>query len=138
MKPTQTVQIPIPDAASLDLKTPGGESFDNMVQLRVQAKEQIKELEALVAQWDAAIGATLDLNQIKTVSWNGEYVVSRREPSKPRQTLDRSKLLELGVPATTIQQATIFGKPGKPGIVIRKVTEGEEDANSGVDGSWTN
>lgn len=132
-KPMQTVRVELPDVETLDLN-PNDESIDVILDRRQKAIEAEKQCKLVVAHSDLKLGAILDLNGIKTVSWRGEYIVSRRESSKPRRTISPEKLIELGVSPKIIEAASVYGLPGKLGITVRKAERRESDdydSNSG-------
>lgn len=117
-----TVNADVPLAASTELE--GAKDFDSVVQRRQSAQEQIKRLKVAVAECDLVLGDILDTNDVKRVLWHGlehgmssDFVVSRREGGE-RKSIDRVRLLDLGVPASIIEQATRVTKT-RPGIVVR-------------------
>jgi hypothetical protein len=116
----------LPDVESLDLITPGQRKVAEILEERQSAVEAVKKLKQVVAERDLEIGAILDLNGLRNVAW-GSYTVTRREAAAPRKTLSPRKLMELGVPASIIEQSYEFGKPGKLGIVVRRAGREETD-----------
>lgn len=129
---TMMSEVPIPKSEELDLDRfcPMETSFDAMMKERQELKAAAKVQEARLAELDALIGGALDLAGQKTIIWN-EHIVSRREGSKPRQTLDRILLLEAGVTPEQIQRSIKLGKPGKGGIAVRHLAEKQEENNWG-------
>lgn len=127
-KPTAKIEVPIPDVEGLDdLINPGEETLDALIEKAEAARKQIKKLKTDAAHYDLQIGAILDLNQLKRVVWRGLRVVSRKEAASPRKTIDPAKLIALGVAPSIIHAATVYGKPGRLGIVIRSLGSDEEE-----------
>ena len=138
MTRTMSITTEIPDSTEIDLKAPGDEPFDSIISKRQAAQEQIKKLKIAVAEYDLTLGVILDLNAVKRVMWRGgeaDYVVSRREGGERKQ-LDPIKLLQLGVPASTIEAATRVTRT-RAGISVRRASERNEAAGgegTGVEG----
>ena len=107
-----------------------GSDFETLLSMRQATRDKIKEMQSAIAMYDVGIAAYLDTNKLEKTSWvNGEdiYVVYKRAGSKPRRTIDPNKLLQHDVPASVIEECTVYGKAGKPGIGVRKVGEPEND-----------
>ena len=122
---------PIPDSTdfNLDAVLPEGELFDELVARRQAMKKMITACEEEIKNADAKLGAALDFVGQRNVISRG-LVVSRREGSKPRETLDPVLLLEAGVSPEQLHKGTKLGKPGKPTIAIRALKEKDEDEQS--------
>lgn len=101
------------------------EPIDAVVSRRQSVKEKIDELKSMIKVYDSYIGSHMDAAGYRLLSV-GDYLVSRRAGSAPRKHIDPNKLLELGVPAHIIAEATVAGEPGKPGITVRRIGEKEE------------
>lgn len=115
--------------------------FDRLVAERQAMKMIEHTVELLRTERDNLLGSALDMKGMPRVLWEN-YVVTRREGSKPRQTLDRTKLMnatddfkcpncgqvsKVGVTPYHIAQGTKVGNPGKPGVTIRALDDKEED-----------
>lgn len=114
--------------------------FEKLVDKRTRLSENIKVDKKFVIDLDKQIGRILDLNTARTVECLDEFRVTRSEPKAPRKSIDPVKLIALGVPPSIIQQATVFGKEGKPGVVITKLRGSKEEAINdeefGIDGDF--
>jgi hypothetical protein len=119
------MQMPVPSVEELELDQYmiGGVPFNELVARRQEFKKYIEECEKEIAEIDSEVGAALDLKGVKNVVWNKEYLVTRREASKPRQLLDRILLLAAGVTPLQLQSGTKLGKPGKSGVTVRRLSE---------------
>lgn len=98
--------------------------LDEAIRQRQAAKAEIKRLTVIAAQMDQIIDGALEVEGKEQVEWfdgTDIWAVFRRKGSEPRKTISPEKLLDAGVPASVIQAATVYGAPGKPGIVVRKV-----------------
>lgn len=101
--------------------------FEALVDKRAELSEDIKTKKKLINSYDTQIGNILDLNSARTVVVE-DLRVTRSEPKAPRKSIDPVKLIALGVSPSVIQQATVFGKEGKPGVVITKLRGSKEEA----------
>lgn len=121
--------VPIPDATELALDNymPQGMTFGELVTKRGRLKKLIKECEDEITKTiDPILMSVLNNSGNKTVAWNNEYAITKKEGAKPRQILDRILLLEAGVSPEQIQAGTKMGKPTKPCIMVRPLGEKEE------------
>ena len=121
---------------------------DDVLRRRMAAKAEIDRLKTIMSACDAEIMEALDADTDEFLNWvrevRGEvvepekrkihwsdgqdnYVVFKREGSKPRKSINPSKLLQQGVRADVIANATEYGQPGKPSVSVRKVTGGMDD-----------
>jgi hypothetical protein len=127
---------------------PLGKDTEDILKRRIAAANEIKRLKTVVAQCDEFIAAVLDqpddefeavVREIrgeavepgkKKIRWQygqDEYVIYRRKGNAPSKKIDPIKLLSHNVPAHVIQACTVEGKPGKPGVGIRKVGDRDDD-----------
>lgn len=83
--------------------------LDELVRQRQEAIEHRKALEEIVKNLSSEIGAMLDLAGIKTTQ-SGDWIVTLADRTSPSRLVPE-KLLDLGVPADVIAEAT---EPGKP------------------------
>ena len=128
--PLMTVPVPTSDELNLDQYCSLGTSFDALLRERQTLKQLIEEAEVRIAELDEQSGPVLDLAGVKNVTWNG-YLVSRREASKPRRTLDAGKLVAAGVDPIQIEAGYRYGKAGKVGITVRRLSQTPEAETAG-------
>lgn len=123
----------VPSTEDLKVLVPSGEDFDELVAARQEIVSTIKFLTAKKADLDVILGGALDLSSLKRViACKKGVVVTRGEARAGSKKIDAAKLLQLGVAPHIIQQATIVGKPGAPGVSVRSIKEGSDDE----DGQW--
>src|SRR5207245_2360575 len=82
----------------------------------------ITTYEDTIEELDKELGTALDLRNIKSAIWE-DYLLIRRQASKPRPILDRVMLLDAGVTPQQLQAGTREGQPGKAGITVRHISE---------------
>lgn len=88
-----------------------------------QTLKKIKEdCDAEIKRIDEEVGHRLDQKEVRTAVWE-DYLIIRRQGSKPRPVLDRVMLLEAGVSPQQIKAGTKYGEPGKPGVTVRHISE---------------
>src|SRR5476649_74562 len=121
----------VPDSSELNLDNPHSETFEMLVHERQAAKQVIEEMEAVVEGVDKKLGEIMDLNSIRAVTSDHEWLVSRRQGAKARKSIDRLLLLQNGVAPQTIEASTVEGKPGRAGVSVRSVRRGNDGYEDG-------
>jgi hypothetical protein len=120
--PTMQVPVPTIEDVGLDQYVINGKPFAELLNIRTLLKQSIEDSEAAIHDIDAEVGAALDLKGVKNVIWN-DHLVTRREGAKPRQTLDRTLLLNAGVTPLQLAAGTKLGKPGKSGVTVMDLSK---------------
>lgn len=111
------MEVPVPKIEEVGL-----DWIHDLLIERQSLKTLIEDSANKVKEIDEMIGSILDQKELKTVVWN-DYLVIRRQGSKPRPILDRVLLLEAGVSPQQLKAGTKLSEPGKPGVTLRSISE---------------
>ena len=115
-----------------DFINPIGSTPEELIELRQEHVTEIARRKIIIKDIDTRLGALMDLNAIRVYPYK-DWEACRTTAREPSRSIDPIKLLQLGVPAAWIQQATVEGKRGDPGIRVVLKKQTKEDSTDGAD-----
>jgi len=121
-QPTMNVPVPDVDELELDKYTASGRTAKELVDRRQSLKDEIALCEQEIKDLDTELGLACDMRNVKNAVC-GNWLIIRRQGSKPRATLDRVLLLEAGVTPQQLEMGTKLSEQGKPGITIQDLSK---------------
>lgn len=116
------VAVPTVDELGLDRYTASGRPTKDLVSRRQSLKEEIELCKLEIEDIDTELGIACDLRGIKNAVCE-DWLIIRRQGSKPRATLDRVLLLDAGVTPQQLEAGTKLSEKGKPGITIQNISK---------------